>query len=89
MKILIYSLTCQPLSSSNKLLIKHINVVFFVKNTKKTISKSQIHLENLIIILYLYLKLNFIFYTQRTNEKEYTFFWLCVGANTSFPFNAK
>ena len=31
----LYSPTCQPLSSSNKLLIKHVSITFFVKNTKK------------------------------------------------------
>ena len=59
------------------------------KKTNNT-KKYQIRIENLItLIIFVQIKLSFMFYTQRTNEKEYTFFWLCFGANTSFSFNAK
>ena len=76
------------MSSSNKVLINNIGVL--LKIQKKTIQKYQIRIENLIIfIIFVQIKLSFMFYTQRTNEKEYTFFLLCFGVNTSFPFYAK
>ena len=77
------------MSSSNKVLINNIGVLLKIQK-KKTIQKYQIRIENLIIfIIFVQIKLSFMFYTQRTNEKEYTFFLLCFGVNTSFPFYAK
>ena len=90
MKIPFYSPKCQSLSSSNKVLINNIGILLKIQKKKKTIQKYQIRIENLIIfIIFVQIKLSFMFYTQRTNEKEYTFFLLCFGVNTSFPFYAK
>ena|GEM_PF-4668657 len=40
-KILIYSPTCQSLSSSNKPLIKHIDTIFLLKIQKKQYQKAK------------------------------------------------
>lgn len=88
-KILIYSPTCQPLSSSKKPLIKHIDTIFLLKIQKNNIKKLNSYRKSYYYFIFVLIKLSFIFYTQRTNEKEHTSYWLCFGANTSFPFNAK
>ena len=71
-------------------ILNSISILLKIQKKKKTIQKQQIHIENLIIfIIFVQIKLSFMFYTQRINEKEYTSFGLYFGANTSFPFNAK
>ena len=78
------------MSSSNKVLINNIGVLLKIQKKNKQYKKYQIRIENLTtLIIFVQIKLSFMFYTQRTNEKEYTFFLLCFGVNTSFPFYAK
>ena len=78
------------MSSSNKVLINNTGVLLKIQKKNKQYKKYQIRIENLTtLIIFVQIKLSFMFYTQRTNEKEYTFFLLCFGVNTSFPFYAK
>ena len=78
------------MSSSNKVLINNIGVLLKIQKKTNNTKKYQIRIENLTtLIIFVQIKLSFMFYTQRTNEKEYTFFLLCFGVNTSFPFYAK
>ncbi len=46
-----------------------------IQKKNKQYKKYQIRIENLItLIIFVQIKLSFMLYTQRTNEKEYTFF---------------
>lgn len=75
MKIPFYSPKYQSLSSSNKVLINNIGMLLKIQKKNKQYKKYQIRIENLItLIIFVQIKLSFMLYTQRTNEKEYTFF---------------
>ena len=75
MKIPLYSPKCQSLSSSNKLLIKHVSITFFLLRIQKNnIKRLDPPRKSYYYFIFVLINLSFIFYTERTNEKEYTFF---------------